>query len=449
MLFRLKQFILKIIISDDIITIFSKLYHGREYKDKLTEYYKSEIRLLRILLFTGVLVVIICFIKDMRSIEIPEGLIIRNTYGAGKKTVTLNVLRETDGNISPVTFDIDAIKYDDKTVGELSARLNEIIGDYILYNNESKDYVTKDLLFKKNIEDYPFELSYETSNPVIISNDGKINYEKLSEQDPMNEGVLVRILITAKYDDFEDNYELFVNIFNPEKSFEEKYEDALMEEIKTGNEVTKTKEYIKLPDEIKGIKVKFTNKNPHNALIIAFIFTISFPIVHMAVRSEVKKKLDARNRQMLTDYPKLLNKFALYFNAGMPVKAIWIKICEEYIAEVKDSGNVRYVFEEMVISNNRMKEGVSELEAYEDFSKRCGLNVYRNFVNQIEQAVLKGKTDMGEILKVEAMNAFNTRKTNARKLSEEASTKLLIPMFLMLIVVIVMVIFPAFYSMKI
>ena len=44
----------------------------------------------------------------MRSIEIPEGLIIRNTYGAGKKTVTLNVLRETDGNISPVTFDIDA-----------------------------------------------------------------------------------------------------------------------------------------------------------------------------------------------------------------------------------------------------------------------------------------------------------------------------------------------------
>ena len=52
------------------------------------------------------------------------------------------------------------------------------------------------------------------------------------------------------------------------------------------------------------------------------------------------------------------------------------------------------------------------------------------------------------ILTREAEDAFEDRKNLAKKLGEEAGTKLMIPLFLMLIVVFAIVIIPAFLSIK-
>ena len=49
----------------------------------------------------------------------------------------------------------------------------------------------------------------------------------------------------------------------------------------------------------------------------------------------------------------------------------------------------------------------------------------------------------------EAEEAFEDRKNLAKKLGEEAGTKLMIPMFLMLIIVFAIVIIPAFFSIQI
>ena len=49
----------------------------------------------------------------------------------------------------------------------------------------------------------------------------------------------------------------------------------------------------------------------------------------------------------------------------------------------------------------------------------------------------------------EAEEAFEDRKNLAKKLGEEAGTKMMIPMFLMLIIVFAIVIIPAFFSIQI
>ena len=59
---------------------------------------------------------------------------------------------------------------------------------------------------------------------------------------------------------------------------------------------------------------------------------------------------------------------------------------------------------------------------------------------------MKGLTQM---LKLESVQAFEERKARAKKLGEEAGTKLLFPMFLMLAVVLIIVIVPAFMSLQI
>lgn len=56
---------------------------------------------------------------------------------------------------------------------------------------------------------------------------------------------------------------------------------------------------------------------------------------------------------------------------------------------------------------------------------------------------------MTNLLQREAQEAFEERKNMAKKLGEEAGTKLMIPLFLMLAVVFVVVTVPAFLTIQI
>ena len=96
---------------------------------------------------------------------------------------------------------------------------------------------------------------------------------------------------------------------------------------------------------------------------------------------------------------------------------------------------------------HEMKGGANEGECYERFGERCGLPIYRKFAALLSQNLRKGTKGLALILKQEADNAFEERKSLAKKLGEEAGTKVLIPMFLMLAVVLVIIVVPAFLSM--
>lgn len=67
----------------------------------------------------------------------------------------------------------------------------------------------------------------------------------------------------------------------------------------------------------------------------------------------------------------------------------------------------------------------------------------------LSQNLRKGSRGITDILEREAEEAFEDRKNMAKKLGEEAGTKLMIPMFIMLAVVFVIVTVPAFFSIQI
>ena len=74
---------------------------------------------------------------------------------------------------------------------------------------------------------------------------------------------------------------------------------------------------------------------------------------------------------------------------------------------------------------------------------------YRKFGTLLSQNLKKGSRGISELLKQEAFQAFEERKDFAKKLGEEAGTKMLAPMFLMLGVVLVIIVVPAFFSVQI
>ena len=108
----------------------------------------------------------------------------------------------------------------------------------------------------------------------------------------------------------------------------------------------------------------------------------------------------------------------------------------------------RYAYEEMKIARYRMKSGVPEAEAYAEFGRRCDTASYIKLGCLLEQNIKKGTKGLKSILEGEVREAFADRKLLAKKKGEEASTKLLLPMLLMLLVSMAVVIVPAFMSMN-
>ena len=95
----------------------------------------------------------------------------------------------------------------------------------------------------------------------------------------------------------------------------------------------------------------------------------------------------------------------------------------------------------------QLKNGVSESRAYQDFGRRCRLQPYLKLSSLLEQNRRTGTKDLRGILQMELADAFELRKNLARRMGEEAGTKLLLPLFLMLGIVMIMIMVPAMMTM--
>nr|WP_269141956.1 type II secretion system F family protein [Lientehia hominis] len=149
---------------------------------------------------------------------------------------------------------------------------------------------------------------------------------------------------------------------------------------------------------------------------------------------------------MLLDYPELVSKFTVLVQAGMTTRNVWERMVREYEGKKDKGQKSRYAYEEMRITWNQMKNGVYESAAYEEFGRRCGLHSYLKFGALLEQNLRQGTTGLAVRLKKEAEEAFENRKNVARRLGEEAETKMMLPMFMMLFVVLTVIMVPAFLS---
>ena len=86
------------------------------------------------------------------------------------------------------------------------------------------------------------------------------------------------------------------------------------------------------------------------------------------------------------------------------------------------------------------------MEAYRHFGERCGQMKYKTFSTLLIQNLQKGSKRLADMLETESQEAWEERKRKARVLGEIASTKLLVPMVLMLLVVMALIMIPAFLS---
>lgn len=103
----------------------------------------------------------------------------------------------------------------------------------------------------------------------------------------------------------------------------------------------------------------------------------------------------------------------------------------------------RHVYREMYETSCQIRSGVSEGKAFVEFGGRCGLQSYIKLSGLLEQNRKNGSKNLRDTLKLEMAEAFEQRKHQARRLGEEAGTRLLLPLFMLLSVVMIMIAVPA------
>ncbi len=161
---------------------------------------------------------------------------------------------------------------------------------------------------------------------------------------------------------------------------------------------------------------------------------------HRDLAAKVKK----REQELSLDYPQLVTKLVLFLGTGMAVRNAFRRISDDYLAGRKKGGEKRYVYEEILVMCHELESGVPESAAYGKFGSRCGLRSYTRLCSLLVQNLRKGNAELLARLQEEADAAMELRKDTARKLGEEAGTKLLVPMIMMMIVVMMMITIPAY-----
>ena len=101
----------------------------------------------------------------------------------------------------------------------------------------------------------------------------------------------------------------------------------------------------------------------------------------------------------------------------------------------------------MVYTCRELRSGISEGLSYEHFGKRTGLQEYIRLSALLTQNLKRGNSMLLERLREEADKSAEERLQQSKKLGEEAGTKLLVPMVLMLAVVMAIIMVPAFSNM--
>lgn len=436
----------------DVTDTMKSLYHTMK-----TEQIK---RLFWCCRLSSVIVIVVIFdifslfsqLKNLEDSVILNGRFLkRPTYGEGSSQVELNVTMEQQGASSKesqsqkVSIDVNERTYKEDELIKIFEQIFDYLEKNVLGENESADKIYKKLNFIKSIPGTSISVKWEPENYELIETDGTVYNEELEKN---GSETTVKAILTYQKQRAERS--MSFHIMPKQYSEEEILAKKLKEELDTASSKSENDELLELPDTIGSYKLSWRDGEEDNTgAILLLLGIIMAAAAWTAGEKDLEKRLKQRKKQMLLDYPELVNKFTLLVNAGMTIKQAWIKIAVDYLNSVQQKKCKRhYAYEEMLTTLNEIKLGLPENLAYEQYGRRAGLIPYIRFSSLIAQNLKKGSKGFTGLMRKEAMEAFEERKEIAKRLGEEAGTKLLIPMMLMLIMVFLIIMIPAFMTFK-
>lgn len=432
---------INILVSGQIESELSALYPGVDIKKQLQQYYCEKISLGIKLAVLGLVIALAFVCKQMMNGDLKDDKYVeREANGGGEREVVLDAVIG-DERIEDVVITIGE---QELSASEKQARMKEVceaLPEIIKGENSSLDSVSMPLNLIAEWEDSGITIFWSSSDYGILKEDGSFGEEKIPKQ-----GAKVTLTAEIFLDGLQRKEEMAVTVYPQEKTGRELIKEQLTEAVLQKEKDTRVRAVLELPDTLHGRKIIWTEKKN-----VAWICLIGFPafavfMVLWAKDQEIHTQYKERNRRLLLEYSEFVSKLSLLIGSGMSCRNAFIRLATDYEKRKERGGKKQIVYEEVMMMVRKLENGMSEQEAYDYFSRRCSLTCYKKLVSIVIRNQKKGTDGLMESLSVETKNAFEERKQEAKRLGEEAGTKLLVPMMMMMGIVMMIIVIPAYFS---
>lgn len=414
------------------------LYPGRKGKSLAREFlcYKGSLVLT---IFVAAMMLSIALLSVEREEQAVTG-IEREEYWGEEKEENLTIQAEGVQQQDIVVM-VPERKYDQEELASILEKMAQSLPDTILGENSSLDCVTKDLNLVQAIPDTKVTVSWDMDTDRYMEMSGALIPGAVTEA-----GAVVNLTATLSYEKASVQYQFAVHLQQPVLTEEEQWVDRLRKEIELRNASYAAAQVLELPDQVDGKEVRYVYKGESYGYKVFGMMSICGLLVFFLKDEKLQKEVERRNRQMLVDYSEVVSKLTLLLGAGMTIRGALEKMAADYVRKKGETGGERYAYEEIVYICREMQGGISERNGIEMLGVRCGIPCYMKLSSILMQNLKKGSRGMAESLGYEVGLAFEERKNAARRMGEEAGTKLLFPMILMLVIVMAVLVIPAFLS---
>ena len=361
----------------------------------------------------------------------------RNPYGEGAYEETLQV--ELEGKQEEIQIYVEEQKYTEadkkrylkEAEKELNTWFQRVCGD--------KGEIRQSLSFPDKLEQNPVTLSWSTSQPQILDWEGVLGTGVAPK------GEMVDLMCTITLEEEMKIWQKEVRVYPPRRTEKEALQEEIQVRAEKLSEENSKKMY--LPETYQGEAVHYRRTAGNTGYLVCVLSVLlGFGIFPLKKERE-RQKEELRKKEMQRDYPDVLDKLVLFLQAGFSIRKAMEKLAIDYQRNrQKYHMKERAAYEEIVKTCREMEGGVYEADAYERIGKRCKISQYKILSELLVQNLRKGNQNILELLEREAASAGEERKREARVRGEEASVKLLLPMIMQLMVVLVILMVPAFLS---
>ena len=415
-----------------------RLHPGRNKEDLCKDYYVKKISLvLLICVLGGILTGIVMIQEERNRILQEDGSVYRGDFREGAKELTVAATYE-DGTKEEFQIAIEAVELTEAEQEELYTKFALELPDLIMGENQSLEKVSNSLQLLDCYEGYPFTLEWKSSQPGIINSSGEIG--TVEEE--------TKLLLTAKiyYKEREWKEELAVCVIPPVLTKEEQHHRDVATFLQASEENGRTQNIWEIPKTYQGQSIVWEEVVSEHSIFFLFAAFVVAGLLFVLSDKDLHASLEKQKEGMKRAYPDIVQKLVLYLGAGLTIRGAFQKMAAEYEEERHRGKKEEPIYEEILFACREIQSGVSEGKAYEHLGRRTGVQEYIRLGTLLAQNLKKGNSTLLLRLREEAQKSYVERLQNSRKLGEEAGTKLLLPMVLILMVVMLLIMIPAFSS---
>lgn len=398
----------------------------------------------KVLVLTGCLGFILCITESNSQRLQSDGRLLRNK--AGEDTESQELQLNANGILKDYQYvlELEAQRLQGEELEQLFADAADEAERQFVGDNLSLDCVDRAVVLPKSLQDGQIHAKWQFDPENIIDTDGVLWVEEADDT-----GILVMVSLTMTYFDEVREHSFGCFVYPKKLSRVEQLLADLQNYFEEEQEISKNENYLRLPHQIGGIRLQWSQKEEHTYRIILLLGFAAAAVIYIQEGVKEQRKEQERKENLLKQYLDMVSKISLLLGAGMTLSAAWERIVLNYQHKLEfHPTESEEVYEQMLLSYREMQDGVGELKVYEQFGERCGTPQYRKLAMLIIQNLRKGSAGLRQSLEKEVADAFVLRKNLAKKTGEEAGTKILFPMMLMLCIVMVIILVPAFLTFQ-